>query len=75
MWTPEHRHAADRHGLRYPSDLSNGEWALVEPMIPPAMRGGRKRSVDIREVLNAIFYVLWTECQWKALPKGSYCKR
>lgn len=69
MWTPEHRCAADRHGLRYPSDLSNAEWALVEPMIPPARRGGRKRSIDIREVLNAIFYVLWTGCQWKALPK------
>ena len=65
----EHRRAADRHGLRYPSDLSNAEWALVEPMIPPASRGGRKRSIDIREVLNAIFYVLWTGCQWKALPK------
>ena len=69
MWTPEQRRAADRHGLRYPSDLSNAEWALVEPMIPPARRGGRKRSIDIREVLNAIFYVLWTGCQWKALPK------
>lgn len=69
MWTPEHRCAADRHGLRYPSDLSNAEWALVEPMIPPARRGGRKRSIDVREVLNAIFYVLWTGCQWKALPK------
>ena len=69
MWTPEHRCAADRHGLRYPSDLSNAEWALVKPMIPPARRGGRKRSIDVREVLNAIFYVLWTGCQWKALPK------
>ena len=69
MWTPEHRCAADRHDLRYPSDLSNAEWALVEPMIPPARRGGRKRSIDVREVLNAIFYVLWTGCQWKALPK------
>ena len=69
MWTPEHRCAADRHGLRYPSDLSNAEWALVKPMIPPARHGGRKRSIDVREVLNAIFYVLWTGCQWKALPK------
>ena len=34
MWTPEHRCAADRRGLRYPSDLSNAEWALVEPLIP-----------------------------------------
>ena len=69
MWKPEHRVAADRRGLRYPSDLTDAEWALVSPLIPPARRGGRKRSVDVREVLNAIFYVLATGCQWKALPK------
>src|SRR5947199_9950584 len=38
-------------------------------MIPPARHGGRKRSVNVREVLNGIFYILWTGCQWKALPK------
>ena len=69
MWNPEHRAAADRRGLRYPSDLTDAEWALVAPLIRPAKRGGRPRSVDVREVLNAIFYVLWTGCQWKALPK------
>ena len=69
MWTPEHRRAAKRTGLRYPSDLTDEEWALVEPMIPPARHGGRKRSVNVREVLNGIFYVLWTGCQWKALPR------
>ena len=69
MWKPEHRVAADRRGLRYPSDLTDAEWALIAPMIPPAKRGGRKRTVDVREVLNAIFYVLATGCQWKALPK------
>ena len=69
MWTEEHRHAADRRGVRYPSDLTDAEWALVEPVIPPAKRGGRRREVNIREVLNAIFYVLSTGCQWKALPK------
>ena len=69
MWTPEHRRAAARDGLRYPSDLTDAEWALVEPMIPPARHGGRKRSINVREMLNAIFYVLWTGCQWKALPK------
>ena len=68
MWTPEHRRAADRRGLRYPSDLTDAEWALVEPLIPPAKRGGRPRKVDVREVLNAIFYVLSTSCQWNALP-------
>ena len=66
---PEHRRAANRNGLRYPSDLTDAEWAIVEPMIPPARHGGRKRSVNVREVLNGIFYVLWTGCQWKALPK------
>ena len=69
MWKPEHRAAADRRGLRYPSDLTDAEWALVEPLIPPAKHGGRHREVDVREVLNAIFYVLSTGCQWKALPK------
>src|SRR5215203_5163111 len=69
MWKPEHRAAADRRGLRYPSDLTDPEWALVAPLIRPAKRGGRPRTVDVREVLNAIFYVLWTGCQWKALPK------
>ena len=69
MWKPEHRRAADRTGLRYPSDLSDGEWLIVEPMIPPAKRGGRRRSVNVREVLNGIFYILWTGCQWQALPK------
>ena len=54
---------------RYPSDVSDEEWSLVAPMIPPAKRGGRKRSVNLREVVNAIFYVLSTGCQWNALPK------
>ncbi|MGD9724818.1 MAG: IS5 family transposase [Nitrospiraceae bacterium] len=69
MWKPEHRRAADRGGLRYPSDMTDGEWALVEPAIPPAKHGGRPRNVNVREVLNAIFYVLSTGCQWQALPK------
>ena len=69
MWTPEQRQAHERHGLRYPSDLTDEEWALVEPFIPPAKRGGRRRTVDVREVLNGVFYVLATGCQWRALPK------
>lgn len=69
MWTADHRRAADRRGLRYASDLTDAEWALVEPTIPPAKRGGRPRDVNVREVLNAIFYVLSTGCQWHALPK------
>jgi len=69
MWTEEHRKAARRKGLRYDSDMTDEEWALVAPLIPPSKRGGRKREVNVREILNAIFYVLWTGCQWKALPK------
>jgi transposase len=69
MWKPEHRLSARRGGLRYDSDMTEEEWELAEPLIPMAKRGGRKREVDTREVLNAIFYVLWTGCQWKALPK------
>ena len=60
MWKPEHRAAADRRGLRYESDLTDAEWALVGSLIPPAKRGGRPRTVNVREVLNVIFYVLWT---------------
>ena len=69
MWKPEHRAAADRSGLRYPSDMTDAEWALIAPLIPPAKRGGRPRTVNVREILNAIFYLLWTGCQWQALPK------
>ena len=63
MWKPEHRLAADRRAF------VTREWAIVAPMIPPGRHGGRRRSVNVREVLNGIFYVLWTGCQWKALPK------
>jgi transposase len=69
MWTPEHRQAARHRGLRYASDLTDEEWRLVEPMIPPARRGGRRRTANVREILNGIFYLLWTGCQWDALPK------
>src|SRR4051794_833201 len=69
MWTVEQRQAHARAGLRYPSDLTDAEWALVEPFIPPAKRGGRKRTVDVREVLDGLLYVLATGCQWRALPE------
>ncbi len=57
-WTAADRDRYRRDGLRYPSDLTDEEWALVAPLIPPAKHGGRKREVDVREVLNGIFYVL-----------------
>ena len=47
MWNPDHRTACDRRGLRYPSDLTDAEWALVAPLIPPAKRGGRPTTAII----------------------------
>ena len=69
MWTAKNRGRYDRSALRYPSDLTDDEWAHVEPLIPPARRGGNKRHVDVREVMNGIMYVLSTGCQWRAIPK------
>jgi len=69
MWTKANRGKYNRDGLRYPSDLTDDEWALVEPLIPPAKRGGRRREVNVREVLNGLLYVLSTGCQWRAVPK------
>ena len=69
MWTNENRSLYDRSKLRYPSDLTDEEWALIEPLIPPAKRGGGKRTVDMREVVNGVMYVLSTGCQWRAIPK------
>ena len=69
MWTPENRSQYNRDHLRYPSDLTDAEWALIAPLIPPAKHGGRRRTVDLREIVNAILYVLSTGCQWRALPK------
>jgi transposase len=69
MWTPQNRKRYDRSRLRYPSDLTDEEWAYVAPLIPPAKRGGNKRTVNIREVMNGVMYVLGTGCQWRALPK------
>jgi putative transposase len=53
---------------QYTSDLSDAEWELLEPLIPAAKGGGRPRTVNMREVVNAIFYVLKTGCQWGNLP-------
>jgi transposase len=69
MWTPENRHLYNRDHLRYPSDLTDAEWGLIKDLIPPAKRGGRKRTINEREVVNGIMYILGTGCQWRALPK------
>ncbi len=69
MWTNENRDRYNREHLRYPSDLTDAEWALIAPLIPPAKHGGHPREVDEREIINGILYLLSTGCQWRALPK------
>lgn len=69
MWTTENRVRYNRDQLRYPSDVTEGEWAVIAPLIPPARRGGGKRTVNIREVFNGVLYILSTGCQWRAIPK------
>ena len=63
MWTAENRSNYERSAARYPSDVTDDEWALIEPHLPP------ERNRSRREILNAILYVLTTGCQWRQLPK------
>ena len=69
MWTKENRVLYQRDGLRYPTDLTDAEWAEICPLIPPSRTGGNKRTVNIREVVNGLMYLLGTGCQWRAIPK------
>ncbi len=73
MWTTENRGRYDRSRLRYPSDLTDDEWELVEPLIPPGKRGGGKRTVVMREVVNGLMYILSTGCQWRRFRRT--CRR
>lgn len=68
-WTETTRLQHRREGLRYASDLTDEEWDLVEPLLPPRRRLGRPRTVSLRAVLEAILYLLATGCQWRSLPK------
>jgi putative transposase len=54
--------------IAYPSDLTDAQWKLIEKRIPPAQPGGRDRSVDMREVMNGILYLVRTGCSWRQLP-------
>jgi len=69
MWTDQNRSRYNRDALRYPSDLTDHEWELLRPLIPPAKHGGRPRKVDIREIINGLLYILGTGCQWRHIPK------
>jgi transposase len=68
MWTKANRGQYDRSKLRYLSDLTDEEWRLVEPLIPPAKRGGCPRKVKVRDVVDGLMYILSTGCQWRYTP-------
>ena len=68
-WAGIARREHSREGLRYPSDMTDAEWALVAPFVPPARRGGRPWTADMREVVNAMLYVAASGCAWRLLPK------
>ena len=68
MWTPATRRRHSREYLRYASDVSDEEWALLEPHLPAPCLTGRPRAWPMREIVNAIFYVLRSGCAWRLLP-------
>jgi putative transposase len=68
-WTEITRAQYRREGLRYASDTTAAEWAVIAPFMPLRCALGRPRSVDLRAVLNAILYLLSAGCQWRALPR------
>ena len=71
MCTDESRPRYNRDKLRYPSDLSDEEWAHIEPLISPGKPGGGKQRVDIRKVVNGVMHLLSTGCHWRAVPAKS----
>jgi len=68
-WTDTARAEHTRETGRYPSDMSDAEWDLIAPLLPPAKPGGRPRKTDLRDVMNAILYIGTSGCQWRMLPK------
>ncbi|NHO19824.1 IS5 family transposase [Acetobacter oeni] len=71
MWTPEQRGrmaGITRKTKRYPSDLTDEEWERIAPLMPPANRRGRKRTTDLREIINALRYLVRSGCGWEMLP-------
>ena len=68
-WTEITRPQYRRAGLRYASDLTGAEWAIIAPFMPRRCRVGRRRSTELRAVVEALFYIASTGCQWRQLPK------
>src|SRR5258707_12458945 len=68
-WTEITRMHYRREGLRYARDATDTEWSLIEPLMPAANSIGRPRKTNVREGVNALFYIASTGCQWRQLPK------
>src|SRR3954468_14101154 len=69
VWTEITRPRYRREGMRYESDTTDGEWLVMEPLLPPPSALGRPRETDMRAVMNAILYIASTGCQWRQLPR------
>ena len=69
MWTKITREKYRRDELRYASDTRAAEWAQIAPLLPAPRRLGRPRERDLRSIVDAILYLVWTGCQWRALPR------
>src|SRR5690606_1387824 len=67
-WTETARRDYARRGRRYSSDLSEHEWAIIAPLLPPARPTGRPRTTDLRAVMDAVLYMASSGCQWRLLP-------
>ena len=75
MWTDEHRERYRQACGGFPSDLTDAQWARLEPLIPAATPGGRPRKTDMRAAMNALFYLLRTGCPWRYLPSAPFPPR
>ena len=75
MWTQAHREIYRQTGVGLPSDLTDVQWARLEPLIPSAKPGGRPRQTNMRAAMNAILYLLRTGCPWRYLPRGDFPPR
>src|SRR5665811_2268899 len=69
VWTKITRPQYRREGMRYESDTTDGEWLVMERLLPPPSALGRPRETDMRALVNAILYIASTGCQWRQLPK------
>src|SRR3954453_9583802 len=70
MWTSTSRRQHSRAALRYGSDLTDGEWMILEPLLPPPCPCGRKRKWPMRRIVEAIFFIMRAGCAWDMLPDG-----